>query len=190
MLRGVAMLAPADAEALLRRHGLHVTAQRLAVLRAIFARPHSTAEQLHVVVRAGIGAMSRQAVYDTLATLTAKGLLRRIQPTRSAARYETRVGDDHHHLICRTCGRVVDVDGAVGDTRCLTAVDDAGYAIDETQVVFWGSCDECLQLPGVSPGDRSRGGREPSPAEASSGTKTRSGTKTESSATRGVHRGV
>jgi Fur family transcriptional regulator, stress-responsive regulator len=130
-------------DALLRRHGLHVTAQRLAVLRAVSERPHSTADAIYVVARAGIGAISRQAVYDALAALSDKGLLRRIQPAGSPARYECRVGDHHHHLICRTCNRMVDVDGAVGATPCLTAADDSGYEIDEAEVIYWGQCPEC-----------------------------------------------
>jgi Fur family ferric uptake transcriptional regulator len=133
-----------DDDALLRRHGLQVTAQRLAVLRAVSDRPHSTADDIDKVVRAEIGAISRQAVYDALGILTEKGLLRRIQPARSPARYEDRVGDNHHHLICRTCGRMVDVDCAVGYTPCLTAADDSAYAIDEAEVTYWGRCPECV----------------------------------------------
>jgi Fur family transcriptional regulator, stress-responsive regulator len=133
-----------DHDALLRRHGLQVTAQRLAVLRAMFERPHSTADDIGKVVRAEIGAISPQTVYDTLGVLTDKGLLRRIQPAGSPARYENRVGDNHHHLICRTCGRMVDVDCAVGYTPCLTAADDAAYEIDEAEVIYWGRCPECV----------------------------------------------
>ena len=133
-----------DNDALLRRHGLHVTAQRLAVLQAVSDRPHSTTDDIHTVVRAEIGAISLQAVYDALAALTTKGLLRRIQPAGSSARYENRVGDNHHHLICRTCSRMVDVDCAVGDTPCLTASDDSGYEIDEAEVTYWGRCPECV----------------------------------------------
>ena len=128
---------------LLRRHGLHVTAQRLAVLRAVSDRPHSTADDIYSAVRTELGAISRQAVYDALAALTDKDLFRRIQPAGSPARYENRVGDNHHHLICRTCGRMVDVDCAVGDTPCLTAADDSGYEIDEAEVTYWGRCPEC-----------------------------------------------
>jgi Fe2+ or Zn2+ uptake regulation protein len=113
-----------DNRAVLRRHGLHVTAQRLAVLRAVSDGPHSTADDIYGGVRAEIGAISRQAV--------------------SPARYENRVGDNHHHLICRTCGRMVDVDCAVGETPCLTAADDSGYEIDEAEVIYWGRCPECL----------------------------------------------
>jgi Fur family transcriptional regulator, stress-responsive regulator len=123
---------------------VRLTAQRLAVLRAVSDQPHSTADDIYVVVRAEIGAISRQAVYDTLGVLTDKGVLRRIQPAGSPARYENRVGDNHHHLICRTCSRMVDVDCAVGNTPCLTAADDAGYEIDEAEVIYWGRCPECV----------------------------------------------
>jgi Fe2+ or Zn2+ uptake regulation protein len=133
-----------ESEALLRRHGLPVTAQRLAVLRAVSTRPHSTADDIDKLVRAEIGAISRQAVYDALGVLTEKGILRRIQPAGSPARYEDRVDDNHHHLICRACGRMVDVDCAVGYTPCLTAADDAGYEIDEAEVIFWGRCPACV----------------------------------------------
>ena len=132
-----------DDAALLRRHGLRVTPKRLAVLRAASARPHSTTEDIYRAVQAEVGAISPQAVYDALASCTDKGLLRRIQPAGSVARYETRVGDNHHHLICRTCSRMVDVDCAVGATPCLTAVDGAGYEIDEAEVVYWGRCPDC-----------------------------------------------
>jgi Fur family ferric uptake transcriptional regulator len=134
-----------DSDALLRRHGLQVTAQRLAVLRAVSGQPHSTADDIDKAVRAELGAISRQAVYDALGVLTEKGLLRRIQPARSPARYEDRVGDNHHHLICRTCSRMVDVDCAVDYTPCLTAADDRGYEIDEAEVIYWGRCPECVK---------------------------------------------
>ena len=140
----------ADNDALLRRHGLQVTAQRLAVLRAVSGRPHSTADDIDKIVRAEIGAISRQAVYDVLGILTGKGLIRRIQPAGSPARYENRVGDNHHHLICRTCNRMVDVDCAIGDTPCLTAADDLGYEIDEAEVIYWGQCPECVPATSVS----------------------------------------
>ena len=130
--------------ALLRRHGLQVTAQRLAVLRAAASRPHSTADDIYAAVRAEIGAISRQGVYDGLAALTDKGILRRIEPAGSPARYEDRVGDNHHHLVCRACGGMVDVDCAVGDTPCLTAADDRGYEVDEAEVIYWGRCPECV----------------------------------------------
>lgn len=143
---------PVDDDALLRQHGLQVTAQRLAVLRGVSDRPHSTADDIYTVVRAGIGAISRQAVYDALSVLTDKGLLRRIQPAGSPARYEDRVGDNHHHLICRTCSRMVDVDCAVGETPCLMAADDAGYEVDEAEVIYWGRCPECVAGAPVSSG--------------------------------------
>jgi Fur family ferric uptake transcriptional regulator len=133
-----------DNEALLREHGLQVTAQRLAVLGAVSAQPHRTADDIDKTVRAEIGAVSRQAVYDALGILTEKGVLRRIQPAGSPARYEDRVGDNHHHLICRACGRMVDVDCAVGYTPCLTAADDSAYEIDEAEVIYWGRCPECV----------------------------------------------
>jgi Fur family transcriptional regulator, stress-responsive regulator len=141
-----------DEGALLRQHGLQVTAQRLAVRRAVSDQPHSTADDIYTVVRAGIGAISRQAVYDALAALTDKSILRRIQPAGSPARYEDRVGDNHHHLICRTCGQMVDVDCAVGDTPCLTAADDVGYEVDEAEVMYWGRCPECVAATSVVPG--------------------------------------
>ena len=133
-----------DDGARLRRHGLHVTAQRLAVLRAVSGGPHSTADDIYIVVRGEMGAISRQTVYDALGALTDKGLVRRIQPAGSPARYENRVDDNHHPLVCRTCGRMVDVDCAVGDTPCLIASDDAGYEIDEAEVVYWGRCPQCV----------------------------------------------
>ena len=137
----------------LRQHGLQVTAQRLAVLRAVSVQPHGTAHDVAEVVRAEIGVISRQAVYDALAVLADKGLVRRIEPAGSAARYEDRVGDNHHHLICRTCGRMVDVDCAVGDTPCLTAADDSGYEIDEAEVVYWGRCPKCVGVSEAAAGN-------------------------------------
>ena len=132
-----------DNKKILRHHGLGVTAQRLAVLRAVSDRPHCTADDLVEAVRAEIGAISRQAVYDALAVFTDKNLLRRIQPAGSSARYESRVGDNHHHVICRACSRMTDVDCAVGYVPCLTAADSAGYEIDEAEVIYWGRCPEC-----------------------------------------------
>ena len=132
---------PAD---LLRQHGIQVTAQRLAVWRAVSGHPHITADAVADAVRTEIGAISLQSVYDALGVLVDQGLLRRIQPAGSSARFEDRVGDNHHHLICRTCGRVVDVDCAVGSAPCLTAADDGGYEIDEAEVAYWGRCPDCL----------------------------------------------
>ncbi len=134
-----------DAEGLLREHGLQVTAQRLAVLKAVSARPHATADELADEVRESIGSVSRQAVYDAVGTLVEKGLVRRIQPARSAARYEDRIDDNHHHLVCRTCGRMVDVDCAVGSRPCLEVADDHGFGIDEAEVIYWGYCPACRQ---------------------------------------------
>jgi Fe2+ or Zn2+ uptake regulation protein len=135
-----------DPAQLLREHGYRVTAQRLAVLRAVSSRPHLTAEDVVEIVRTDIGAISRRAVYDAVGSLADEGVLRRIQPAGSAARYEVRVGDNHHHLVCRNCGSVVDVDCAVGDAPCLTASDDAGFEIDEAEVVYWGRCPACLPV--------------------------------------------
>lgn len=142
---------PRDPARLLRQRGVQVTAQRLAVLRAVSGRPHGTADDIEELVRADIGAISRQAVYDALGALTEKGLIRRIQPARSPARYEDRVDDNHHHLVCRTCGSTVDVDCAVGSRPCLEAADDHGFTIDEAEVIYWGSCPACqraAQRPG------------------------------------------
>ena len=131
------------AEQLLRDNGLHVTAQRLAVMQTVAARPHCTADDVLVEVRDRIGTISKQAVYDTLTTLSDRGLLRRIQPAGSPARFEDRAGDNHHHLICRSCRAMFDIDCAVGDTPCLTADDDHGFEIDEAEVVYWGRCPTC-----------------------------------------------
>lgn len=133
-----------DQADLLRQHGIQVTAQRLAVLRVVAGHPHIPADAVAEAVRAEIGAISLQSVYDALGVLVAEGLIRRIQPAGSPARFENRVNDNHHHLICRSCGRMVDVDCAVGSAPCLTAVDDGGYEIDEAEVVYWGRCPDCL----------------------------------------------
>jgi Fur family transcriptional regulator, stress-responsive regulator len=133
-----------DAADLLRQRGIQVTAQRLAVLRAVAGEPHITADGVAEVVRAEIGAISLQSVYDALGVLVAERLIRRIQPAGSPARFEDRVGDNHHHLICRICGRLVDVDCAVGSAPCLTAVDKRGYQIDEAEVAYWGRCPDCV----------------------------------------------
>jgi Fur family ferric uptake transcriptional regulator len=136
-----------DPAELLRQRGIQITAQRLAVLRAVSSEPHTTADRVADMVRDEIGAISLQAVYDALAVLTAERLIRRIQPSGSPARFEDRVGDNHHHLICRLCGRLVDVECAVGSAPCLTAGDHGGYEIDEAEVVYWGRCPECLAQP-------------------------------------------
>jgi Fur family ferric uptake transcriptional regulator len=136
-----------DVEQLLRERGVQVTAQRLAILRAVSERPHATADDLIVDVRSRIGTVSRQAVYDSLAVLVDKGLLRRIEPAGSPARFEDRTGDNHHHLICRGCRAMFDIDCAVGYTPCLTAADDHGFEIDEAEVVYWGRCPDCRTAP-------------------------------------------
>ena len=136
---------------MLRRHGVQVTAQRLAIMRAVTIRPHATADELTEDVRAVIGSISRQAVYDTLGVLVDKRLVRRIQPAGSAARYEDRVDDNHHHLICRGCGTTFDVDCAVGSVPCLTASDDHGFEIDEAEVIYWGLCATCRTGPAPVP---------------------------------------
>ena len=132
-----------DLERALRGASLRVTGPRLAVLRAVHEQPHADTEALIATVRGRLGTVSVQAVYDVLRALTDAGLVRRIQPAGSVARYEARVGDNHHHLVCRACGTVVDVDCAVGATPCLTASDDAGFAVDEAEVVYWGRCPAC-----------------------------------------------
>jgi Fe2+ or Zn2+ uptake regulation protein len=138
------MQSPIDTASLLREHGVQVTAQRLAVLRAVSGRPHATADAIAEDVRSRIGAISRQAVYNALGILTEKGLIRRIQPAGSPALYEDRVGVKHHHVICRTCGRTVDVDCTLGETHCATAAADSGYQIEQAEVIYWGICPECL----------------------------------------------
>jgi Fur family transcriptional regulator, stress-responsive regulator len=140
-----------DLTALLRRNGLQVTAQRLAVLRAVADRPHLTADDAYQVVRAESGAISRQAVYDALTVFTDRGLVRRIQPGGAPARYENRVGDNHHHLICRACHRMVDVDCAVGHAPCLTPAEVSGFEVDEAEVVYWGRCPECAASGAEAP---------------------------------------
>jgi len=132
-----------DSSELLRQHGLQVTAQRLAVLRAASRRPHRTADEIAEEARADIGAISRQAVYDTLGILVEKGVIRRIQPAQSPALYEDRVGDNHHHVICRMCGKTVDVE-CLGESHCSTAADSTGFQIDEAEVIYWGTCPDCL----------------------------------------------
>src|SRR3954453_4032163 len=129
---------------MLRGAALHVTRPRVAVLSAVHEHPHADTDSIIGVVRENLGEVSRQAVYDVLHALTAAGLVRRIQPPGSVARYESRVGDNHHHVVCRSCGAIADVDCAVGYTPCLTATDDAGYHIEEAEVTYWGRCPACL----------------------------------------------
>jgi Fur family transcriptional regulator, stress-responsive regulator len=136
-------MTPVASAELLREHGLRVTAQRLAVLDAVNRGSHASADGVADTVRAEVGSISLQAVYDALSALVDAGLVRRIQPAGSPARFEARVSDNHHHAICRTCGRVEDVDCAVGEAPCLTAVDDMGFQIDEAEVIYWGRCPTC-----------------------------------------------
>jgi Fur family ferric uptake transcriptional regulator len=133
----------ADPEEMLREHGLRVTAQRLAVLRAVATHPHGTAEAVALTVRAELGTISVQAVYDALGALVDAGLVRRLQPAGSPARFERRTGDNHHHVVCRECGHTADVDCATGSAPCLTPSDDLGFVIDEAEVIYWGRCPAC-----------------------------------------------
>ena len=134
---------PAPVDDLLREAGLRVTRPRMAVLSSVHEHPHADTEKILAAARAELGAVSHQAVYDVLRALTDAGLVRRIQPPGSVARYEARVDDNHHHVVCRSCGDIRDVDCAVGDAPCLTASDDAGFVIDEAEVVYWGRCPAC-----------------------------------------------
>ncbi len=132
-----------DFTGMLRSAGLRVTRPRLAVLDAVNKHPHAETDLIIRAARVQLPDISHQTVYDALNALTATGLVRRIQPTGSVARYETRVGDNHHHVVCRSCGAIADVDCAVGDAPCLTASDDNGFAIDEAEVIYWGQCPDC-----------------------------------------------
>jgi Fur family transcriptional regulator, stress-responsive regulator len=132
-----------DYVSMLREHDLQVTAQRLAVLRAVTEHPHGTANDIADDVRRTIGTISRQSVYDTLTLLTERDIIRRIQPAGSSARYEDRIGDNHHHLVCRSCDRLVDVDCAVGEVPCLIPVDAGDFLVDEAEVTYWGICPAC-----------------------------------------------
>ncbi len=132
-----------DVAELLRGAELRVTRPRVAVLTAVYDHPHADTDSITGVVRAELGEVSTQAVYDVLRALTVARLVRRIEPAGSAARYESRVGDNHHHVVCRSCGAIADVDCAVGDTPCLTASDDHGFVIDEAEVTYWGLCSTC-----------------------------------------------
>jgi len=131
-------------ESVLRGAGLRVTRPRLSVLRAVRAHPHADTDSIIGAVRSALPRVSHQAVYDGLRALTAAGLVRRIQPSGSVARYESRIGDNHHHVVCRSCGAIADVDCAVGDAPCLTASNDQGYLIDEAEITYWGVCPDCV----------------------------------------------
>jgi Fe2+ or Zn2+ uptake regulation protein len=137
------MIATLDFQQMLRGAALRVTRPRVAVLNAVYEHPHADTESIIDAVRGDLPEVSHQAVYDSLRALTAAGLVRRIQPSGSVARYESRVGDNHHHVVCRSCGLVVDVDCALGKAPCLTASDDSGFSIDEAEVVYWGLCPNC-----------------------------------------------
>ena len=137
------MRATFNAEPMLRGVSLRVTRPRVAVLTAVHEHPHADTDSIVRAVRRRLANISTQAVYDVLRALTSAGLVRRIEPAGSVARYESRVGDNHHHVVCRSCGDMADVDCAVGDTPCLTASDDHGYTIDEAEVVYWGRCAAC-----------------------------------------------
>jgi Fur family transcriptional regulator, stress-responsive regulator len=139
------MAAPASSEVedLLRGAGLRVTRPRVGVLNAVYEHPHADTDSIAGAVREDLGEVSTQAVYDVLRALTTARLVRRIEPAGSVARYESRVGDNHHHVVCRSCGAIADVDCAVGDTPCLTASADHGFTIDEAEVTFWGTCPAC-----------------------------------------------
>ena len=129
---------------MLRGAALRVTRPRVAVLSAVHAHPHADTDSIIGAVRQNLAEVSHQAIYDVLRALTTAGLVRRIQPPGSVARYEARVGDNHHHLVCRSCGAIADVDCAVGYTPCLTAAGDSGYEIDEAEVIYWGRCPDCV----------------------------------------------
>jgi Fur family transcriptional regulator, stress-responsive regulator len=139
-----------DLERMLREVGLRVTRPRTAVLSAVHDHPHADTDSIIGFVRQDFGDVSHQAVYDVLRALTTTGLVRRFQPTGSLARYEARVGDNHHHVVCRSCGAIGDVDCAVGAAPCLTAADDSGYEIDEAEVIWWGVCPRCAAARGAS----------------------------------------
>ena len=135
---------------MLRDVSLRVTRPRVAVLNAVYTHPHADTDSIIRAVRSDLPDVSHQAVYDSLSTLTTAGLVRRIQPSGSVARYESRVGDNHHHVVCRSCGTIADVDCAVGDAPCLTASDDNGFSIDEAEVIYWGLCPDCAGAQHVS----------------------------------------
>ncbi|MEU8413257.1 MULTISPECIES: Fur family transcriptional regulator [Amycolatopsis] len=134
-------------ERMLRGASLRVTRPRVAVLTAVRDHPHADTDSIIGAVRTELGEVSHQAIYDVLRALTAAGLVRRIQPSGSVARYESRVGDNHHHVVCRSCGAIADVDCAVGPAPCLTASNDQGFLIEEAEVIYWGLCPDCAIEP-------------------------------------------
>lgn len=139
----VAVPSTDDLEQLVRSVDLRVTRPRVAVLAAVHDHPHADTDVIIAAVRESYGAVSHQAVYDVLRALTSAGLIRRIQPSGSVSRYEARIGDNHHHVVCRSCGAIADVDCATGETPCLTASHDHGFSIDEAEVIYWGRCPAC-----------------------------------------------
>lgn len=154
------MSTTSDLERMLREVSLRVTRPRLAVLSAVREHPHADTDSIIRVVRETHGEVSHQAVYDVLRALTDVGLVRRIQPSGSVARYESRVGDNHHHVVCRSCGAIADVDCAVGHAPCLTASEDHGFVIDEAEVTYWALCPDCAAVEGrgATPADQQSGG--------------------------------
>ena len=145
------MTRSADYAQLLRGAGLRVTRPRVAVLSAVHDHPHADTDSLLGFARAELGDVSHQAVYDVLRALTAARLVRRFQPAGSVARYESRVADNHHHVVCRSCGAIADVDCAVGAAPCLSASADNGFVIDEAEVVYWGVCPDCTRTSTSNP---------------------------------------
>jgi Fur family ferric uptake transcriptional regulator len=135
--------ATVDFRQVLVQSALRITRPRIAVLGAVYAHPHADTESIIRAAREDVPEVSHQTVYDALNVLTDAGLIRRIQPLGLVARYESRVGDNHHHVVCRTCGAIADVDCAVGDAPCLVASDDNGFTIDEAEVIYWGWCPDC-----------------------------------------------
>ncbi|WP_067469098.1 Fur family transcriptional regulator [Nocardia amamiensis] len=136
---------------MLRGVSLRVTRPRVAVLSAVHDHPHADTDSIIRAVRSRLPEVSHQTVYDSLNALTAAGLVRRIQPSGSVARYESRVGDNHHHVVCRVCGVIADVDCAVGEAPCLSASDDHGFSIDEAEVIYWGLCPDCVGVQASLP---------------------------------------
>ncbi|MUL83253.1 transcriptional repressor [Mycobacterium sp. CBMA247] len=143
------MATTADFQQMLRKADMRVTRPRVAVLHAVHAHPHADTDTIIRAVRADLPDVSHQAVYDSLHALTAADLVRRIQPSGSVARYESRVGDNHHHVVCRSCGAIADVNCAAGSAPCLAASEDHGFEIDEAEVIYWGVCPECSTAPSI-----------------------------------------
>jgi Fur family ferric uptake transcriptional regulator len=158
-----------DLEGMLRDVGLRVTKPRVAVLTVVYEHPHADTDSVLEAARRQLPTVSHQTVYDVLRALSVAGLLRRIEPAGSVARYEARVGDNHHHLVCRSCGDIVDVDCAVGETPCLTASDGHGYEIDEAEVVYWGQCPRCAASDGPLPASRQDYSAVPSTSDMTKG---------------------